>query len=131
MKLLLSGGTKPLIRASTRCVVKLRLLPTHCNPRLYVLILESHGFGSSSVVHCDLLTVKGFHQLLIDLDHLVHEGLSVLKCLLRHLMRFLKGLEFLFKLLCFLSIVLHFGFQLFGRVSGLLVGKKGIPLLGE
>ena len=78
MKLLLSGGRQPFIRAATRCVVKLYRLPTQCYPGLYVLILESHRFGSSRVVHCDLLPVKGIHQLLVDLDHLVNEGLSVL-----------------------------------------------------
>ena len=78
MKLLLSGRPQPLIRAGTRRVVKLRLLPTHCHPGLYVLILESHGLGPSGVVHCYLLPVEGIHQLLVDLDHLVHEGLCVL-----------------------------------------------------
>jgi hypothetical protein len=63
-------------------MVKLCLHPTHRNLGLNVLILESHGFGPSGVVHCDLLPVEGIHQLLVDLDHLVHEGLSVLKCLL-------------------------------------------------
>ncbi len=77
MKLLLSGGTQPLIRA-TGCVVKLCLLPTHSNPGLNEVILESHGFCSSRVVHRDFLPVEAIHQLLVDLDHLVHEGLSVL-----------------------------------------------------
>ena len=131
MKLLLIGGPQPLIRASSRCVVKLCLLPSHRHPRLNVLIRESHGFGPSGVVHCDFLPVEGIHQLLVDLDHLVHEGLSVLECFLRHLMRFLKGLKFLLKVLCLLTIVLHSGFQLVGRVSGLLVGEKSIPLLGK
>ena len=78
MKLLLSGGTQPLTRTTTHCVVKLCLLPTHCYPGLNEVILESHGFGSSGVVHRDFLPVQGIHQLLVDLDHLVHEGLSVL-----------------------------------------------------
>ena len=78
MKLLLSGGRQPLIRAATRCVVKLLLLPTKCYSGLNVLILESHGFGPSRVVHCNLLPVEGIHQLLVYLDHLVHEGLCVL-----------------------------------------------------
>jgi hypothetical protein len=111
-------------------VVKLCLLASHSHPGLNVLIRESHGFGPSGVVHCDFLPVKGINQFLVDLDHLVHEGLSVLECLLRHLMRFLKGLKFLVKSLCLLTIVLHFGFQLVGRFGGLLVGKKGIALLG-
>ena len=78
MKLLLSGGPQALIRAGTRCVVKLCLLPTHHYPGLNVLILESHGFGPSRVVHFNFLLVQGIHQLLVDLDHLVHEGLCVL-----------------------------------------------------
>lgn len=84
-----------MIRVATRCVVKLCLLPSHCHPGLNVLIRESHGFSPSGVVHCDFLPVQGINQLLVDLDHLVHEGLSVLECLLRHMMRFLKGLKFL------------------------------------
>lgn len=66
-----------MTRAGTRCLVKLRLLPTHRHPGLNVLILESHGFGPSGVVPWDLLSVKCVYQVLIDLHDLVHEGLCV------------------------------------------------------